>query len=255
MNPKTCPAKRKMTQLIIIAIILIGIVLTTILITKNYSITGKAVQENEYYCTFEVLQDRNFTNGFVETWLTNLQDSQKCSISFENKNPYWHIQEITTYQHFCKNLPQPKSTSPYTITANSNFWEYNSAWKIKRNWNGGGAWQYDSYWKAWAWYQKDPNNEKGTGWRVIIVPKPKQLISYKNGNLQFIIDTSYDENKGCRINTQGTGLVNLSNKLWWTHYGIHQPIANLKLSDYSSLVFNISYKINNISFKNRCTNK
>jgi hypothetical protein len=211
------------------------------------------VASSPIVCSFEALQDKNFDKGFVETWLTNLPESERCAIPFGNSNPNWDLQEFSNHLQFCKNQPQPKSSDPITLNSDGNFWEFNDSWKISRNWVDDGLWEYNDYWNSWSWYQKDPNSNLGSGWRTITITQPKQLIVSGPGHLKFILDTSFDENKGCRVNKE-KGFVNQSDKLWWSHLSITQTSLNLKVSDYQSLDLNISYKLNNITFRNRCKN-
>jgi len=212
--------------------VIVGLVLILILgiISVFYSyeggVSGNVVEWGG--CEFEVFQDKNFEKGFSEA-MSYLPIGERCSMPVQGQNPYWDIQEICTNQYFCKNLPQPKNTNPFTLVS---------------------------------------------------ADGKKELISYGNGHLRFKIDTSFEENKGCRIFVHpeclGIGDKNtcesnthcdwlggygcFDNTLhWWVHYGIVTSFNGRGLGvthpkDYESLIFNMSIKINEEDLRYHCKN-
>ncbi len=63
----------------------------------------------------ELIKDTRFEWGLGEFTESNLPQSQWCKMPVQEKEPAWTVSEIATEAHFCKNLPNPKSTEPTII--------------------------------------------------------------------------------------------------------------------------------------------
>jgi len=60
-------------------------------------------------------EDFNFEWGFTKFGEGTLTEEEQCEMAVDGESPVWEVTEVATETHFCKNLPNPKSTDPKIV--------------------------------------------------------------------------------------------------------------------------------------------
>lgn len=184
--------KKTLNVLIVIATITLFLSIAHI---KQNTITGKTIekltevkildlgkwidarQQGSYYATHPSIIRAEDGNIHI----TYGSSSEPLNESYA---PDWRATSV----YATDSIRYQQSTNNGTSWSNSNkiinaatenqFWNYNPDWKIERNWNdpdgsdgkigsGNGYWEYAPEYSAWIFYQKNTNDNFGSGWGMI----------------------------------------------------------------------------------------